>query len=139
MTDTHAEVKKAIEKRLATVSGALPTARENMSYTPTVGTAYQRINFLRGAPDDMTQGRRLTRLQGIAQVSLFYPSPAATGTTAPDAMAASIAAMFKPVLTLTEGGTKIFFTESATISTGFADGDRWVVPVSIPWYADIYG
>lgn len=136
---SHTDVKKAIEKRLALVAGALPTARENMSFTPVVGTAYQRINFLRAAPDDLTQGRKMTRLQGIAQVSLFYLSPAATGTTLPDAMAASIAGMFKPVTMLTEGSTKVFITETATIATGYADGDRWVVPVSIPWYADVYG
>ena len=132
-------VKIAMEKRLALVSGALPTARENMNFTPTVGVAYQRVNFLRAAPEDLTKGRKLTRIRGILQVSLFYPSPAATGTTLPDSMASSVAAMFKPVLTLTEGGTKVFITETAAISTGFAEGDRWVVPVSIPWYADIYG
>lgn len=133
------DAKKAIEKKLNTLSGVIATAREGMAFNPTVGTAYQRINILKAAPEDMTQGRKMTRISGIAQITLFYPAPVATGTTLPDSMAESIKAHFKPVQTLTEGSTKVFITDSATIATGFADGDRWVVPVSIPFFANIYG
>lgn len=133
------DAKKAIEKKLATLSGVIATAREGMSFTPTVGTPYQRINILKAAPEDLVQGRKITRISGIAQITLFYPTPAATGTTLPDAMAESIKALFKPVQTLTEGSTKVFITNSATITTGYADGDRWVVPVSVKFYFDFYG
>ena len=136
---SYVEAKRAIEKRLNTLSGVIATAREGMAYTPVVNTPYQRINILKAPPEDMTQGRKMTRISGIAQITLFYPAPVATGTTAPDNMAESIKAHFKPVQTLTEGSTKVFITDSATISTGFADGDRWVVPVSIPFFANIYG
>lgn len=136
---SYVDAKKAIEKKLSTLSGVIATAREGMSFTPTVGTPYQRINILKAAPEDMTQGRKMTRISGIAQITLFYPAPVATGTTLPDNMAESIKALFKPVQTLTEGSTKVFITDSATIATGFADGDRWVVPVSVPFFANIYG
>lgn len=136
---SYVDAKKAIEKKLNTLSGVIATAREGMSFTPTVGTPYQRINILKAAPEDMTQGRKMTRSFGIAQITLFYPAPVATGTTLPDAMAESIKTLFKPVQTLTEGSTKVFITDSATITTGYADGDRWVVPVSVKFYFDFYG
>ncbi len=132
-------VKLAFEKRLAAMTGGISTAREAMPFTPQVGTPYQRINFLRAASENLVQGRKITRLHGIAQITLFYPAPVATGTTLADAMAVQIVAWFKPVLTMTEGTTKVHVTDAADIATGFADGDRWVVPVSIPWQADIYG
>ena len=133
------DAKKAIEKKLNTLPGVIATAREGMAFTPTVGTPYQRINILKAAPEDLVQGRKITRISGIAQITLFYPTPVATGTTLPDNMAESIKALFKPVQTLTEGSTKVFITESATITTGYADGDRWVVPVSVKFYFDFYG
>ena len=136
---SYVDVKKAIEKKLATLSGVIATAREGMSYTPVVGTPYQRINILKADPEDLTMGRKMQRISGIAQITLFYPAPVATGTTLPDAMAESIKTHFKPVQTLTEGSTKVFIADSATIATGFADGDRWVVPVSVPFYANLYG
>ena len=136
---SYVDAKKAIEKKLNTLPGVIATAREGMSFTPTVGTPYQRINILKAAPDDMTQGRKMTRSFGIAQITLFYPAPVATGTTLPDNMAESIKSLFKPVQTITEGSTKVFITDSATITTGYADGDRWVVPVSVKFYFDFYG
>lgn len=132
-------VKKAIEKKLALLVGVLPTARENMTYTPISGTAYQRINFLKASDSNLVQGRKITRISGIAQVTLFYPSPSISGTTLADTMAEDIKAHFKPIQTLIEGSTKVFITDSPNIATGFTDGDRWVIPVSIQWFADIYG
>ena len=132
-------VKKAFEKKLNTLVGVLPTARENVAYTPVSGTPYQRINFLKAKDDNLVQGRKITRINGIAQVTLFYPSPSASGTTLADTMAEDIKALFKPVQTLIEGSTKVFITDSPNIATGFVDGDRWVIPISINWFADIYG
>jgi hypothetical protein len=133
------DAKTAIEKKLALLVGVLPTARENMTYTPISGVAYQRINFLKAPDSNLVKGRKITRISGIAQVTLFYPSPSIAGTTLADAMAEDIKAHFKPVQTLIEGSTKVFITDSPNIATGFPNGDRWVIPVSIQWFADIYG
>ena len=136
---SYIEAKKAIEKRLAAMPGVIATAREGMNFDPVPGVPYQRINILKSASEDLAMGRKITRLNGIAQVTLFYPSPASTGTTLPDAMAESIRLWFKPVQALVESATTTFIVDSASIATGFPDGDRWVIPVSIPFYVNIYG
>ncbi|MFZ3286544.1 MAG: phage tail terminator-like protein [Telluria sp.] len=130
-----AKVRMAMEKRLATMSPALATAYENVTFSPVVGTPYQRINMLQAAPADLVKGRTLTELSGLMQVTLFYPQ--GTGPAAAEARAELIKAHFKPPMTLTEGAVNVHVNNTARVATGFPDGDRYAVPVSIPWIAYI--
>lgn len=130
-------VRRAFEKTLAAMASSLATAYENATFTPEAGVPYQRVNILRAPPADLVMGRTLTQLQGICQVSLFYPQ--GQGTADAETYAERIKAIFKPPMSITEAGTRIDVINTATIATGFTDGDRWVVPVSIPWSAYIKG
>ncbi len=130
-------VRRAFEKTLAAMASALPTAYENVIFTPVAGTPYQRINILRAAPADLVMGRTLTQLQGICQVSLFYPQ--GEGTADAELYAERIKALFKPPMSITEGSTRIDVNNTTTIATGFNDEDRWVIPISIPWSAYVTG
>jgi len=130
-------VRRAFEKTLAAMVSPLATAYENIAFTPEAGVPYQRINILRADPADLVMGRTLTQLQGICQVSLFYPQ--GMGTADAELYAARIKALFKPPTSITEGGTRVDVNNTATIATGFTDDDRWVVPVSIPWSAYVKG
>lgn len=130
-------VRRGFEKALAAMVSPIATAHENVKFEPTAETPYQRVSILRAAPVDLVMGRMLTQLQGICQVSLFYPQ--GDGTADAEIYAERIKALFKPPLSITEGGTRVDVVNTATIATGFTDGDRWVIPVSIPWSVYVKG
>ena len=61
------EAKKALERRLTTLSPSLPTAYEGVSFTPPA-TMYQRVQFLIKNPEDVTIGDTYYREQIQMQV-----------------------------------------------------------------------
>lgn len=130
-------VRRGFEKALAAMVSPIATAYENAKFEPTAGTPYQRVSILRASPADLVMGRTLTQLQGICQASLFYPQ--GEGTTDAELYAERIKALFKPPMSITEGGTRVDVNNTATIASGFTDGDRWVIPVSIPWSVYVTG
>lgn len=128
-------VRKALEKRLATLSPALATAYENASFTPVAGAAYQRVNLLPNTPDNSTQGASLYFERGLFQVTVC--APGGTGPAAADAQAQAIRNHFKRGTSLVESGITVNITDTPRQSPGYIDGDRWAVPVSIPFQAQI--
>jgi hypothetical protein len=132
---SNVNIRRAIEKKLALLTPALSTAYENLTFTPVANVPYQRVNLLLADPEDLVKGRGLTKLQGIAQITLFYPQ--GNGTKDAGERAELVKAHFKPLQTLLEGSTEVQITDTARIATGYPDGDRYVVPISIPWYCYI--
>jgi hypothetical protein len=128
-------VRRALEKRLASLATNIATAIENGSYTPTEGVPYQRLALLRAEPESLTMGRRLTREHGIFQVSLMYPTGEGPGDA--EAQAQLVKDHFKCPLTLVEGNVNVFIVDAVKVSTGFVIDSRFMVPVSIPWHANI--
>jgi hypothetical protein len=128
-------IQAALEKRLNAIASPLPGPVENKAYTPVAGTPYQKIAFMPATPEDITMGRKLTQYQGLFQVSLLYPQ--GEGRGAAQTRAQAIRAHFKPPMTLTESGVNVQINDTTRIAAGYQDGDRWVVPVTIPWYAYI--
>lgn len=129
-------IRAALEAQLNAMTPALTTVWENSTGTPTSGTPYQRTNLLRANPDNPTIGTTHYRELGVFQVSLHYhlnagPSPAET-------RAELVRTQFKRGTTLTSGGITVTIDGTPTIASGFVDGDRWVVPVSIPYWANIF-
>lgn len=130
---TYKTIQAALEKKLATITPALATAYENLPFTPTVGTPYQRVNLMPNQTLDLAITADVRQYYGLFQVTLFYP--AASGRGAAQTRADAIDAAFKPVQRLTEGSTKVELIESVQVTGGYQDGDRWVVPITIRWRA----
>ena len=129
-------IRAALEAYLNTMSPALATAPENVNYTPTSGTPFQRINLLRANPENPTIGTTHYRELGVFQVSLHYPMNA--GPSPAETRAELVRTHFKRGTTLTNSGITVTIDGTPTIASGFVDGDRWVVPVSIPYWANIF-
>lgn len=129
-------IRAALEAYLNTMTPALATAPENVNYTPTSGTPFQRINLLRANPENPTIGTTHYRELGVFQVSLHYPMNA--GPSPAETRAELVRTHFKRGTTLTSGGITVTIDGTPTIASGFVDGDRWVVPVSIPYWANIF-
>lgn len=131
-----AKVRAALETRLGTLTPALSTAYENAAFTPVAGTPYQRVFLLPATPDNEVLGCDYYREIGIFQVSLYYPVNGGPGTA--QARAQLLRTHFKRSTTMTSGGVTTTVSATPAIATAFVDGDRYVIPVSIPYRAEIF-
>lgn len=129
-------IQQALEAHLTAMTPALATAYENVAFTPTVNVPYQRADTLPAAPDNSTQGSSHYRELGIFQVSLYYPIGTASGNA--KARAELIRAHFKRGTTLVKSGVRTIITHTPKVHPALVDGDRYVVPVSIRYQADIF-
>lgn len=128
-------IAKAFEDRLALMT-ALSTARDNVDFTPTVGIPYQDVTLLPASPNNDTQGASHYKELGLFQVLLCYPKGAGAGLAR--ARAELTKTHFKRGTTMLESGLRIVVMQTPTISPAFIDGDRYKVPISIFYQADIF-
>lgn len=127
-------IRLALETRLKALA-TFPTAYENVDFTPTTGTAYQRVNLLPAQPDNPTLGGTHYLELGVFQITLCYPQ----NKGIKDAMtkAEAIRAHFSRGLSLTQGSTTLTITRTPSINPAFIDDGWYCVPVSIQYHANI--
>lgn len=113
---------------------SIDTVWENTSYEPQGGKPYQQVFMLPGIPENPTSGG-YTREIGVMQISLFYPLDKGSGDA--DARAKAIKNWFPRAASYTVGGITTIINRTPYIMPGSRDGDRWMVPIRIPYYADI--
>lgn len=128
-------IRAGFEKKLATMAGNLATAFENVAYTPTAGVPYQRLNLLPNTPGNEIQGSRSYFERGIYQITACFPL--GTGPGAAGAYAQLLRAHFKRGVSMLESGVTVLVTDTPSVSPGLIDGDRYCVPVSIIYQAQI--
>jgi hypothetical protein len=121
----------ALEKKLALLLPALPTAFENVTFKPITGTAYQRVNHLINKPVDHAVTADVVEQRGLLQVTLCYPAGAGRG--AAQARAQAIAEHFAPVQQIKESSITVTIDQTPQIAGGMADGDFWCIPVTVAW------
>lgn len=128
-------IRKALEQRLAAMSPALATAYENAVFTPVQGTAYQRVNLLPATPDNSIQGSGGYFERGIFQVTLCYPIGVGPATI--EDRAQLVRAQFKRGTTMVQGAVAVLVIDTPSVSPAFIDGDRYCIPVSVPFQAQV--
>lgn len=131
-----AKVRAALEIALHTMTPALATAWENQDFSPTPGTPYQAAHLLPAPPENPTMGDNHYRERGILQVSLNYPVNG--GAAAAMARAELIRATFFRGASFTSGGVTTRIPTKPEIGRGVVVNDRWVLPVSIRYFADVF-
>ena len=131
-----AKVRAALEIALHTMTPALATAWENQDFSPTPGTPYQAVHLLPATPENPTMGDDHYRERGILQVSLNYPVNG--GAAAAMARAELIRATFFRGASFTSGGVTTRIPAKPVIGRGIVVNDRWVLPVSISYFADVF-
>ena len=128
-------VRAALETALKAMSPTLPTALENVDFTPPASSLpYQRAYVMPGSPDN-SENNASYRQDGIFQVNLFYPTKAGTGAAA--TRAEMIRAVFPRGATFQAGGITTTIFRTPEIMPGSVDGDRWLLPVRIRFTAQI--
>lgn len=125
-------IQSALEKRLLTLTPNLPTAWENVTFTPP-SSMWQRVNHLINVPRELALERTLRMDRGIFQVTVH--APINTGRLAAMQRAELIRDHFAPVLMLTEGAVRVDIVDTPRIASPMPDEAWWAVPVSVYWSA----
>ena len=137
MTDSLKLSKAALEARLVAIASPLPTQWENVVFVPPVdGSAFQHVDIMPAAPDNPTLGDGFYRELGLMQITLSYPIGGGSG--AAYSKAEAIRAWFPRGLSLTSGGITVHIQRTPAIGPKLPSVDRFVLPISVRWYADVF-
>lgn len=128
-------IRKALEQRLAALTPSIATAFENARLKPITDVPYQRINLLPNAPDTAIQGAKTYLEKGLFQIMLCYPL--GTGPDAAEAQSQLVRSHFKRSTSMTESGVTVLVTDTPRVAPALIDGDRYCIPVTVPWQAQI--
>ena len=130
-------IRLAFEKKLIAMPsglGASKTAFENVIFTPTVGTAYQRSALAPITPENPTLGDGYFREVGFYQVVLSYPKGTGVGNIT--TMAELVQDYFKRGTTLVEGSDKIIIDRTPQISPVYINDNRAEITIRIRYYSE---
>ena len=127
-------IRAAMESALNGMSPSLATAWENTPYTPTPGTAYQRVHLLLADPEMVEMSGRIHRERGFLQVSLAYPLNA--GPSAAATRAELIRHTFYRGRSFTASGITVTIEKTPEILPAMIEPDRYVLPVRVRFFAN---
>jgi hypothetical protein len=129
-------IRQGLEKHLKLLTPAVSIAYENVDFTRATGTPYQEVTLLPAQPDNSSAGPHHYIETGLMQVMLCYPLNAGPGTAA--ARAELTRNHFKRGTTIIEDGIKIIINKTPQISPAMTDSERYKIPISIYYQADIF-
>jgi hypothetical protein len=130
------DIKKAFEKRLNSITPSIQTAYEAVSFTPTQGVPYQKVQLSPNQPENPTIGDGYYREVGEFQVFLCYPSN--KGTSEVLTRAELVRSYFQRGTTLVEGASEIIIIRTPQIAGTSIIGDRIIVPVLIQYSVGVF-
>lgn len=129
-------VRQALEVALNALTPALESAWENTAFVPKDGVPHQEVRMLPNVPDNTAIGGQYYREQGILQVELAYPL--LKGSKDAQTRAEAIRTLFKRGTQLVKDGITVTIETTPAIGPGFVARDRWRVPVSVRYNAQIF-
>lgn len=129
-------IRQQLETELNTVStGQIATNFENVAYTPTIGVPFQRVHILFGTPENPTMGDNFYRERGIVQVTLHFPLQ--SGAKASATWAQTLRTAFYRGRVFSTGKVTTTIDETMSILPALVEGDWYVVPLRIPFFANV--
>ena len=128
------EIRAALETALNAMTPSLATAWQNVPYTPVQGTPYQEPWLLAAPPENPEMGG-LAIERGIFKIKLKYPLNGGAGPA--EARAKLIKQTFYRGRSFTSGGVTTWIERTPTVGGADVEPDRFVVPVDIPYRAQI--
>lgn len=128
------KIRAALETALAAMTPALATAWENTTYTPVAGAPYQRVVMTFDIPVNAEYGASFQQ-GGMFVVTLCYPQGAGPGDAA--ARVELLRAAFRRGASFTSDGLTTTVTRTPIILAATLEGDRYLVPVQVPFLATI--
>lgn len=134
MSSPISSTKRACERRLATISPSLPTAYENVAFTPPTGM-YLRTQFTVQDPEDPVYGKGYYRERITFQV--FVCEELNKGTSNAQTKAETIRTLFTKGTSFTEDGYVIHVLQTPQIAGSVVTTDRLVIPVLIDLIVEV--
>lgn len=136
-TATQSAIRSALESRLATLVPALPTAYENVEFTPPQPQwPYERVTVLFATPYNPEIGRGFQEI-GYMQVDTLWPI--GRGSAEASVRAEAIRALFDKGVSIMSGSAVVQVDKTPAIGNGRPDAGRWSVPVKVPFFANNFG
>lgn len=114
-------------------------AWEGVMFKPLAGVPMQRINFVWSTPQNPSYGDKtsvLSRESGFMQVTLYYPL--GIGTRDVLTRAQLIKSTFPRGSAFSSNNITVHISGTAEVMNGVPLEDHFVVPVRIPFWADVY-
>jgi hypothetical protein len=131
------KIRRALEKRLATITPDWTTFYENMVYAPTQGQEHQRVFLLPARSRAAALGQEAPVFEsGIFQISIY--SPIGKGPGSGGTRAELVKASFARGLTLTEEGLKVQVQDTPSIGPALQEPHFWALPLSVPFFAYVF-
>jgi len=129
-------IRAALETAFAAITPTLSTAWENVDFTPPVtSTAYQAVTLMFAQPDNASYGAGYREL-GIMQIDLNYPQQ--SGPAAAYTRAELLRSTFVRGATFSSGGVSVVIDRTPEIMAGRNDGGRYVLPVRVRFFAQLF-
>lgn len=128
MPSPISSTKRAVERRLNTLSPSVPIAYENVSFIPPTGM-YLRTQFTIQNPDDPVYGTGYYREQTTFQV--FVCEELNKGTVSAQTKAEAIRTLFTKGTSFIEDGYRIHVLQTPQIAGSIVTSDRLVIPILI--------
>ena len=135
---SNKDIRQALEARLIAMPGGIgqdQTQFENENLEPTNGVPYQRTWLMPGPPFNYGGSSIRKRFQGIFQVDLCFPHGDGSGDVS--AAAKALVEWFPQGLSLTANNVTTRVDRTPEEMTGRQEGDRWVVPVRVTYFANV--
>ena len=130
-------VRAALEAALLAMTPSIAYAWENVPYTPVPATPYARVFLLAAPPENREIGANLYIEQGIFQISLAYPLD--VGPAAATARADLIRTIFRRGASFTASGVTVNIERTPDLAPASIEEDRYVLAVTVRFYAHIVG
>lgn len=109
-------------------------ARENVSYTPKNGVAYQAVYLTPRDPENPTYGDNYHRLVGTFHIVLHFPRNQGTG--AAQVYAEKIVKHFSRSTYIATDDCVVQIRRTPAIGGGYIDTDRYCIPIRIEYFSN---
>lgn len=135
---TTAFIRQSLETALMAVTDTttIDTSFDGSVGSGTDGRPYQDVTIMFSKPDNPTMSPGFHRDKGIFQINLYYPLNFGPG--AAQTRADAIIAAFPRGLSFTSAKISLIIDGTPYLSAGRVDGNRWMVPVKIPFFANVF-
>lgn len=129
-------IRQQLETTLDAVSaGQIESNYENVFYKPTKDVAFQRVQIVFGTPENPTVGDNFYREIGFMQVTLYFPLQSGVKDSA--TWAQTLRTTFYRGRSFVTGKVTTIVSETLSRLPSIVEDDRYVVPLRIPFFANV--
>lgn len=132
---SQSDIRIALEKELIRLDSTFPIAISNVKFKPTSGVSYQSCKVIPQTVENPTYGDNFHRENGVFQIMLCFVLYEGEGDIL--LKADEVKEWFYRGKSITQGTTTVTIRTTPTIGTAYVTEDRYCIPISIFYYANL--